>query len=152
MTNPSSGELYGPTGPLAQAWLDAISSDRAPLFTEATSSDVRLEGSIFARPICGSHEVYAALLAAGGIYDSLAFTHEAVAGARTYLEWEAKALGLDISGVTVLTSGERSHISAIAIHHRPFAAVVKFSSEMRERLEGTIDGGHFSAGSERLSA
>jgi hypothetical protein len=152
MTNPGSDEPHGSGGPIAQAWLDAISDDRAPLFAEATVSNVRLEGSVFARPFCGTREVYAALRTAGGIYDSLTFTHEAVAGARTYLEWEAKALGLDIAGVTVLTRAENARICGIAIHHRPLAAVLSFSVEMRGRLDAAIDGGHFAASSEGLSA
>jgi hypothetical protein len=68
------------------------------------------------------------LATATGIYESLAFTHEASHGSRTYLEWEATAFGgLKMSGITVLTKNE-------------------CSGELRRRLDGTVDSSYFHGG------
>jgi hypothetical protein len=64
---------------------------------------------------------------------------------RAYLDWTAHALGRDIDGVTVLTAGPAGTFGAIAIHHRPFGAVLAFSREMGRRLDGLIEPGHFAA-------
>jgi hypothetical protein len=72
------------------------------------------------------------------------FTHEASAGPRTYLEWEATALGgMVLRGVTVLTRDASGRIASAAIHHRPLWAALRFSAELGERLTGIIDAEHF---------
>jgi Aldo/keto reductase family len=65
---------------------------------------------------------------------------------RAYLDWTARALGLDIDGVTVLTVGPAGTFTSIAIHHQPFGAVLAFSREMGRRLDGLIEPGHFDPG------
>jgi hypothetical protein len=68
------------------------------------------------------------LATASGIYDSLAFTHEAGHGSRTYLEWEATAFdGVTMSGIRVLTKNVDGKIARAAIHHRRQGALHKFS-------------------------
>jgi hypothetical protein len=64
-----------------------------------------------------------------------------------YLDWTAEALGMRIAGVTSLVAGDDGRIASVAIHHRPLAAVIAFSDEMRRRLEGQVDPSHFHAAS-----
>ena len=84
------------------------------------------------------------LATASGIYDSLAFTHEAGHGSRTYLEWEATAFdGVTMSGIRVLTKNVDGKIARAAIHHRRQGALHMFSGELRRRLDGTVDSSYF---------
>jgi|HubBroStandDraft_6_1064221.scaffolds.fasta_scaffold251288_2 hypothetical protein len=55
--------------------------------------------------------------------------------------------GMRIAGVTSLVAGDDRRIASVAIHHRPLAAVIAFSDEMRRRLEGQVDPSHFHAAS-----
>jgi hypothetical protein len=95
----------------------------------------------------GKEDVEVTMQAASAYYASLVFTHEAVNGARTYLEWEAEApTGTKFSGVTVLTCNSDGLIGHIAIHHRPLDAALEFSAEMNRRTQGKIAPGHFHSG------
>jgi hypothetical protein len=76
---------------------------------------------------------------AGGMYESLAFTHETVDGRKTYLEWEGKAFGKHVGGTTILTRDEAGLIQSIRLYHRPFQVVLEFSQELAKRLEGKVD-------------
>jgi hypothetical protein len=108
---------------------------------------VVLEASALHRPAEGRDLVKVILATASNIYESLAFTHEADHGSRTYLEWEATAFGgLKMSGITVLTKNEDGKIARAAIHHRPLGALHKFSGELRRRLDGTVDSSYFHGG------
>lgn len=125
-------------------WRGAFASKTAEDFAAAFSEDIALEASVLAVPIEGRDQVKATMTEASRIYESLEFVREAKAGRRTYLEWEATAFGgLQIFGVTVLTKGADGRINHVAIHHRPLGAALKFSMEMRERLDGTVDASHF---------
>jgi hypothetical protein len=84
---------------------------------------------------------------ASEMYDSVRFTHESSRGPRTYLEWEATALGgLDLRGVTILTKDESGHVVHAAIHHRPLGVALRFSAELGKRLTGVLDPGYFYEG------
>ena len=83
------------------------------------------------------------LRTSAGIYDELTFTTAAEAPGRAYLDWTARALGLDIDGITVLTVGRAGTFTSIALHHRPLGAVLAFSRELGRRLDGLIEPGHF---------
>jgi Alpha/beta hydrolase family len=99
------------------------------------------------RPVEGRDLVKVILATASGIYDSLAFTHEAGRGSRTYLEWEATAFdGVKMSGIRVLTKNADGKIARAAIHHRPPGALHMFSGELRRRLDGTVDSSYFHGG------
>jgi hypothetical protein len=77
------------------------------------------------------------------------FTHEASNGLRTYVEWEATAFdGMALDGVTILTKNDDGRIVSARIHHRPLGAVLRFSSELRERLHGVVDPSYFYGGSD----
>ena len=128
----------------AQGWTKAFASKSADAFGEAFADAVVLEASVLTRPIVGRAEVMRVMGTAGGIYESLVFTHEATAGQRSYLEWEASAFGgMALLGVTILTKDAGGQIVRAAIHHRPLGAALRFSAELRERLAGVIDAGYF---------
>ena len=133
--------------PHSQDWREAFADKSADEFVEALADDVVLEASVLHRPIEGRDLVELIMVTASGIYDSLVFTREASDGPRTYVEWEATAFGgMAMSGVTILTRNGSGRIVSARIHHRPLAAVLRFSAEMRERLRGAIDSSHFYGG------
>jgi hypothetical protein len=107
-------------------------------FARVAAPHVQLEGSIFATPIVGREKVWTSLLTAGGITDSLSFTHESAVPDRSYLEWELEALGQRFQGITVLTLDGTGLIGNVALHHRPLGAVLAFSAEMGRRLGNSL--------------
>jgi len=70
--------------PLARSiiplWTGALRDESGATFGKVAAQRVRLEGSIFARPIDGREKVWTSLRAAGGITDTLRFTHESANG------------------------------------------------------------------------
>jgi hypothetical protein len=124
-------------------WAQSFLDDTGNSFAAIVNPDVSLEGSIFSRPIAGRGQVWTAPRMAAGIYNTLTFTSAAERGERVYLDWTASALGRDIAGITVLTINDAGRFIGIAIHHRPLGAVLAFSQEMNNRLDGLIEPGHF---------
>jgi pimeloyl-ACP methyl ester carboxylesterase len=130
-----------------QGWTDAFARKSAERFGAACADDVVLEAANLMRPVEGREQVMRLMETASGIYESLRFTHEASRGPRSYLEWEATALGgLELRGVTILVKDERGKIVKVAIHHRPLGASLRFSAELRKRLTGVLDPGYFHNG------
>ncbi|WP_426004838.1 nuclear transport factor 2 family protein [Paenarthrobacter sp. NyZ202] len=126
------------------AWTDAFAAKSEDAFGSAFAEDVVLEATALLKPLHGRTNVQTSMGAASNYYTSLAFTHEATNGDRTYIEWEATgASGVRFSGVTVLTRNEAGLIRHISISHRPLAAVLEFSAEMYQRTKGKIQEGHF---------
>jgi len=124
-------------------WTGALRDESGATFAQVAAPHVRLEGSIFARPIDGREKVWASLRAGGSITDTLSFTHESAAPGRSYLEWELEALGQRVQGVTVLTFDRTGLIDNVALHHRPLGAVLAFSAEMGRRLGNSPGPGVF---------
>ena len=112
-------------------------------FGQVVAPHVRLEGSIFAAPIDGRERVWTSLRTAGGITDTLRFTHESTTADRSYLEWDLEALGQQFQGVTVLTLDGSGLIDNVAIHHRPLGGVLAFSAELGRRLGNSLGPGVF---------
>jgi hypothetical protein len=129
--------------PFLPIWRQALGDASGAAFAEAATPNVRLEGSIFARPIIGREKVWTSLRAAGRITDSLTFTHESTAPGRSYLEWDLEALGQRLHGVTVLTLDSSGLIANVALHHRPLGAVLAFSAEMGRQLGDSLGRGVF---------
>jgi len=102
-----------------------------------------LQGSIFARPIDGREKVWTSLRAAGGITDTLSFTHESTTSDRSYLEWQLEALDQQFEGVTVLAFDGSGLVDNVAVHHRPLGGVLAFSAEMSRRLGDSLGLGLF---------
>ncbi|MFF7187413.1 alpha/beta fold hydrolase [Streptomyces sp. NPDC008222] len=130
-----------------QGWTNAFAEKSAEAFRETFAADVVLEASVLTRPVEGRDQVTSVMGTASGIYESLAFTQEAVAGHRVYLEWRATAFGgVPIEGVTILTKDDNGQIARIAIHHRPLGAVHRFSAELGRRLRGVVPADLFHQG------
>jgi hypothetical protein len=125
--------------PMQQRWIALFAESSGAHFETQAAAAVALTGSVFLRPIEGRREVWTALQAAAQIYDHLEFTRATTDGRRSYLEWEAAALGLSMAGVTVLNVDDDNLIDLVAIHHRPLAAALAFSVEMRHRMIAQID-------------
>jgi pimeloyl-ACP methyl ester carboxylesterase len=140
--------VSGPPGTVTpQGWTSAFAEKSSAAFGEAFAPDVVLEASVLTRPVEGRDQVKSVMGAASGIYESLAFTQQAVNGSRTYLEWEATAFGgMRLDGVTILTKDDSGRIVRAAIHHRPLGAVHRFSAELRTRLHGVVEADHFHQG------
>jgi hypothetical protein len=124
-------------------WSSAFSDPTGAAFAGVTSPDVVLEGSVFARAVIGRDDVWMTLRASSEIYQGLVFGAAGSAAGRAYLEWSARALGLDVAGVTVLIANGEGMVTQVAIHHRPLKAVLAFSAELGERLAGRIDPASF---------
>ncbi|SER46484.1 SnoaL-like domain-containing protein [Lentzea xinjiangensis] len=127
-------------------WTDAFAEKSSAAFGAAFAEDVVLEASVLRRPITGRRQVAHVLEVASGIYESLTFEHQTVDGDRTYLEWEAVALGGTVlRGVTVLTRNSGGLVTRAAIHHRPLDAVLAFSAEVARRTSGVVEASYFAS-------
>jgi len=123
-----------------KGWSQAFERKSATAFAEAIATDVVLEASVMTRPAVGAAAVKTIMGAASQIYESLAFTHQATDGPRTYLEWEARAFGGEaLNGITILTRADDGKIARVAIHHRPLGAALKFSAELARRVGTELD-------------
>ncbi|HEY2184556.1 MAG TPA: hypothetical protein VGH39_06155 [Xanthobacteraceae bacterium] len=120
-----------------QGWTTAFAEQSEKSFADMLAEDVMLEASTLARPIVGRNHVKHFMGVTSKIYEALAFTHQAESGARTYLEWQAKAFGGEsFAGVTVLTKDERGLIAHVTIHHRPLAALLRFFGGVARAASG----------------
>jgi hypothetical protein len=129
-----------PNGADLAGWKAAFADDSGRHFSDIVASDAVLEGSVFADPITGRDAIWSVLKLSGSLYDRLEFTHEVVWSDRTYLEWEARGLGLQIWGLTALTKDTQGRITRIALHHRPLGVVTRFSAQLADRLTAIING------------
>jgi hypothetical protein len=134
----------GPAAPqFIPIWRGALSDKSGATFRDVATPEVRLEGSIFAAPIEGREKVWTTFRAAAGISESLNFVRESKTSDRSYLEWEQKAFGRQVDGVTVLRLDGTGLIDGVAIHHRPLGEVLAFSVEMGRRLGDSVGRGVF---------
>jgi hypothetical protein len=122
-----------------QDWIDIVRQNGTAQFATAFAQDVVLDASVMNAPRVGGEAVSAFFSATSGMYDRISFTYETVAGAKTYLEWEGQAFGMDVAGSTTLTRNRSGLIETIRLYHRPLHMVVKFSAELGRRLKGKLD-------------
>ena len=132
------GERGQMVRPFLPIWTRALRDESGVTFAEVVVPHVTLEGSIFATPIVGRANAWTSLCTAAGITSTLSFTRESTESDRSYIEWEQEALGQRVKGVTVLTFDGSGLIDNVAIHHRPFGAVLAFSAEMGRRLGNSL--------------
>jgi hypothetical protein len=90
-----------------EGWKAAFADDSGRQFGDIVASDAVLEGNVSDHPITGREAIWSVLKLSGSLYDRLEFTHEVVSSDRTYLEWEARGLGLQIWGLTALMKDTR---------------------------------------------
>ena len=123
------------TGKPGASWIAIVRKNGSPEFAAAFAPDVVLDASVLSGPFVGVSKIAAFFAAtAGGMYDSLTFTHETVSGPKTYLEWEGKAFGEQVGGATILTRNESGQIRSIRLYHRPLDAVLMFAGELNRRF------------------
>ncbi len=129
------------------SWTKAFADKSESSFANAFADNVTLQASVLVRPIKGRDCVKSVMATASKVYEALTFTRQVESAQQTYLEWDAEAFGgQPLSGVTILIKNSDGLIVHIAIHHRPLGAVLRFSSEMRERLKGKIEPDYFYEG------
>ncbi|MFJ9543819.1 alpha/beta fold hydrolase [Streptomyces sp. NPDC101225] len=135
------------TDDAASSWRSGFSEMSTSAFAEGFAEDVVLEASVLVRPIVGRALVAPTLATASGIYESLEFTAQTTDVSTTYLQWAAVAFGgLPFSGITILEKNTDGKVVRAAIHHRPLGAVLRFSAELRDRLNGIVPAEHFYGG------
>jgi hypothetical protein len=121
-------------------WIAIVRKNGTKEFADDFASNPVLDTSVMNGPCVGVDAIASFFAAtAGGMYDSLVFTNEAVDGPKTYLEWEGKAFGKDVGGTTILARNEAGLIQSIRLYHRPLQIVLQFSVELGKRLKGKID-------------
>ena len=127
-----TGAMHEGTTPevTLEAWRSAFADESGASFAAIVEIDATLTGSALSGPVHGRNGVWATLGRTGGMYDSLEFTKEVRTGDRVYLEWNARAFGLDIGGLTALSLSEAGLVSKVALHHRPFDAVTRFAKAL----------------------
>jgi pimeloyl-ACP methyl ester carboxylesterase len=119
-------------------------------FGDRFTDDIVLEGAVFAKRVVGKTQVQATLSAAGSIYGSLQFTTEAHNSTTTYLQWTARRLdSTEVRGISVVRRNASGAVTAISLHHQPLAAVLEFSTALRDRLANVVDPEHFMPGSDQ---
>jgi hypothetical protein len=126
-----------------QDWIAIVRKSGTSEFATAFVAHSVLYASVLNAPCIGVERIGAFFAATGGMYDIIAFTRETKDGSKTLLEWEGKVFGEDVAGTTILTRDEAGLIESIQLYHRPLHIVVRFSAELRRRLQGRLDSALF---------
>jgi hypothetical protein len=126
-----------------QDWIAIVRKSGTSEFATAFVAHSVLYASVLNAPCIGVERIGAFFAATGGMYDTIAFTHETKDGSKTFLEWEGKVFGEDVPGTTILTRDEAGLIESVQLYHRPLHIVVRFSAELRRRLQGRLDSALF---------
>jgi hypothetical protein len=121
-------------------WMTMVRTLRTTDARRYFASNVTLDASVLDRTSRGIKAVRAYFVAASNLYDSLKFTYETVNGARTFLEWEGKAFGKAVGGITVLVRSKSGRIAKIRLYLRPSAAVHQFAAALH-RLSAKSNNG-----------
>src|ERR1700745_2551199 len=120
-------------------WIAIVRKNGMPEFPAAFVANPVLHPSVMSGPCVGVEAVAAVFAAtAGGVYDTLVFTHETVDGPKAYLEVGGKRFHKSVVGPTILPRNEAGLIQSIQIYHRPLHMVLQFSAELENRLKGKI--------------
>jgi hypothetical protein len=126
-----------------QDWIAIVRKSGTSEFATAFVAHSVLYASVLNAPCIGVERIGAFFAATGGMYDIIAFTRETKDGSKTFLEWEGKVFGEDVAGTTILTRDEAGLIESVQLDHRPLHIVVRFSAELRRRLQGRLDSALF---------
>ena len=121
-------------------WMTMVRTLRTTDARRYFASNVTLDASVLDRTSRGIKAVRAYFVASSTLYDSLKFTYETVVGARTYLEWEGKAFGRQVGGITVLVRSKSGRIAKIRLYLRPSAAVHQFVATLHKLSANTNNG------------
>ena len=119
-------------------WVTMVRTLRTSDARRYFASNVTLDASVLARTSRGIKAVRAYFVAASDLYDSLRFTHETVSGSRTFLEWEGKAFGKAVGGITVLVRSKSGRVAKIQLYLRPSNSVQQFAAALLRSSKTTI--------------
>jgi hypothetical protein len=129
---------------MASGWRQGFAEQSQSTFADEFADEVVLDATTLAKPVKGKELVAQVLATASSISESLEFTAEAHDGLKTYLQWKATAFGgMQIRGITILDRDASGKVVAAAIHHRPLGAVLRFATEIRNRIASAIPADHF---------
>jgi len=115
-------------------WVRMVRTLRTSDAPRHFASNVTLDASVLDRTSRGINAVRAYFVAASSLYNSLRFTNETVTGARTFLEWEGKAFGKELAGITVFVRNKSGRIAKIRLYTSPLAAVHQFATALQKPL------------------
>jgi hypothetical protein len=120
--------------------MSIVRQNGTPAFGQAFAPYPTLEAWVLNGPCVGVAAIAAFFTAtSGGMYETIAFTHETTAGLKTYLEWQGTAFGKPVRGTTILTRTKARLIEQIQLYHSPLPVVVAFARELAKRLQGKVD-------------
>ena len=121
-------------------WIAIVRQNGTAEFGRAFAPNPTLDASVLNGPCVGVQAIAAFFAAtSGGMYETIAFTHETTSGRKTYLEWQGTAFGKQVSGTTILTRNHKGLIEHIQLYHSPLQVVVEFSRELAKHLQGKVD-------------
>jgi hypothetical protein len=123
-------------------WVTMVRTLRTSDARRYFASNVTLDASVLDRTSRGIKAVRAYFVAASDLYDSLRFTHETVSGVHTFLEWEGKAFGKAVGGITVLVRNKSGRIAKIRLYLRPSTAVQQFAAALLKPAKPRIERVH----------
>jgi hypothetical protein len=124
-------------------WIAVVRENGTNEFATAFVAQPLLYASVLNAPCIGVDRIAAFFAATSGMYDTIAFTHETKDGSKTCLEWAGKVFGEDVGGTTILTRDDAELIESVQLYHRPLHILVRFSAELRRRLQGKLDAALF---------
>ena len=126
-----------------QDWIAVIRKNGTKEFAMAFVAQPMLHASVLNAPCIGVERVAAFFAGTSAMYDTISFTHETTDSSKTCLEWEGKVFGEDVAGTTILTRNDGGLIESVQLYHWPLHIVVRFSAELRRRLQGKLDAALF---------
>ena len=124
-------------------WLRIVMQNGTPAFDAAFKPEATLQASVLRRLLVGPRLISAFFSGTSKMHDELAFTAEAVAGGKTYLEWEGSAFGFSVAGATILSRNSEGLITTVRLFHSPFDVVQPFSQDLAKRLEAVLGPEYF---------
>ena len=122
-----------------QDWTAVLRKNGTKEFATAFVAQPMLYASMLNAPCIGVERIAAFSAGTSAMYDTISFIHETTDSSKTCLEWGGKVFGEDVAGTTILTSNDAGLIESVQLYHRPLHIVVRFSAELRRRLQGKLD-------------
>ena len=124
-------------------WVAIVRKSGTNEFATAFVAQPMLYASVLNAPCIGVERIAVFFAGTSAMYDTISFTHETTDSSKICLEWEGKIFGEDVAGTTILTRNDVGLIESVQLYHRPLHIVVRFSAELRRRLQGKLDAALF---------
>lgn len=117
------------------AWVEIVRRPDSD-FQKAFVHSVVLEASVLNEPLSGWLTIRAFFTATRAMYDEIAFSRETAGDQTTILEWQGKAFGEPVAGVTILKVDSEGLIERIGLYHSPFQMVTQCSRYLAREMGG----------------